>query len=323
MPSRALVCNLPLHACMRRQYITPLSRHRVVEFPRMQNKAWVLAACALVICAVLLLAPALGHLSFEPARRRAWGSGPDMPAILSGLHIDASTSVGEILAFWLAIVLPIALALLLLPPEMRKRLFQQLVRLALFVLALVLALRYRLIHIPQLDAGSIDPTSGGFQTLGAGPDDEVFVPPAIPPWMTYLISFLLMTVLAWALYRLYRRWESARERRASGLAGIAAVARDSLNGLTEGRQWGDVVVEAYARMTDAVRLARGLHREAAWTPREFAARLARNGLPSVAVDDLTRLFEAARYGETISDETARQRAASCLESILRACQTAA
>ncbi|HET6846615.1 MAG TPA: DUF4129 domain-containing protein [Anaerolineales bacterium] len=288
----------------------------------MRNRAWAVSACALVIMAVLLLAPALGHLRFEPAKKLAWGSAATMPAFLSELHIDESTSVGEILAFWLAIVLPVALALFLLPPEMRKRLLQQLIRLALFALALVLALRYRLIHLPELEGAVLDPSAGGFQTPAGPSQGDAFTPPVIPPWLMYLISFLFTALLAWGLYQLYRVWERARERRGSGLDAIAVAARDSLRDLAEGRQWGDVVLEAYARMTDAVRLARGLQRETAWTPREFAAHLAHKGLPRVAVDDLTRLFEAARYGGTTADANARHRAASCLESILQACRMA-
>ena len=77
------------------------------------------------------------------------------------------------------------------------------------------------------------------------------------------------------------------------------------------------------RMTDAVGLARGMHRDESSTPREFADRLARKGLPASAVDELTRLFEAARYGATGTDQTAHRRAAACLESILHACTAAA
>ena len=121
----------------------------------------------------------------------------------------------------------------------------------------------------------------------------------------------------------YRQIPRVMEKAGRHMEAIARAARISLDDLADGRQWGDVVVEAYARMTDAVRVARGMQRDAAWTPREFAEFLAHKGLPASAVNDLTRLFEAARYGGAIADEKARLRAASCLQSILQACKAAA
>lgn len=300
-----------------------LSRGWVVEFPRMRKRAWILAACVLVIAAILLLAPAMVHLRFEPARPHYGASDTTNPPVFSMPHIDESISVWQILAFWLALVVPILLALLLLPPEIRKRLLQQVIRFALFMLALVLVLRYRLIHLPEIEAAPLDPAAAGFQTLGGTAESEVFTPPIVPPWMTYIVSLMLVALLALGVYVLYRAWMRTHNRRLTGLDAIASAARLSLDDLADGRQWGDVVVEAYARMTDAVRVARGMHREAAWTPREFADRLAHKGLPASAVNDLTGLFEAARYGGAIADERARLRAASCLQSILQACRTAA
>jgi hypothetical protein len=289
----------------------------------MQNKVWILVACAVVVAAVLLLAPTLADLRFDPARPLTRAPGMGISAILPDLRIDESTSVWEILSYWFAIVIPIVLAVLLLPPELRKRVLQHVIRFAMLMLALVLALRYRLIHLPTIDAGGLDSGPTGFQTLAGPAESDVFRPPMVPPWMTYMISLLLVALLALGFCSAYRFWERTRRRRSSALETIAVAARLSLDDLAAGRKWGDVVLEAYARMTDAVRLTRGMHRDAAWTPREFAARLARKGLPAAAVDDLTRLFEAARYGGAIADETARHRAASCLDSILQACRAAA
>ena len=138
--------------------------------------------------------------------------------------------------------------------------------------------------------------------------------------VAYLISLLLVMILAMGLYLAYRFYLRHRPRPASPLDAIANIARDSLEDLVQGREWGNVIVAAYARMLEAVRTARDVHREQAWTPREFAARLARQGLPASAVDELTRLFEAARYGGQVADDDARRRAASCLESILQVCR---
>jgi hypothetical protein len=72
-------------------------------------------------------------------------------------------------------------------------------------------------------------------------------------------------------------------------------------------------------MSAAVRVRRGLQREAATTAREFAGRLTKAGLPSDSVAALTRLFESVRYGERASSEPDKREAVACLESILHAC----
>lgn len=282
-----------------------------------------MAACVLAIIVVLLLAPALGSLRFEPARPMTRSADVEWPQILSDLRPDDNSSLGEIILFWLALVVPAILVLLMLPPELRKRLLQHVIRFALFVLALVLALRYRLINLPEINSAELTSGQGGFQTPGDLGESGSFVAPSLPPWLIYLISFLLIALLTLGVYMIYRVWERNHSRRYSSLKVIAAVARQSLDDLAHGRQWGNVVVEAYARMTEAVQIARGVQRNDSWTAREFATRLASNGLPASAVHELTRLFEAARYGGTLADETATRRATSCLESILQACRTAA
>ena len=129
----------------------------------MKDRAWVLATCVLVIAAVMLLAPALNALRFEPARPMSRASDVARPSILSGLRMDDSTSVWEILFVWLAAVIPLIMVVLLLPPALRKRVLQHVIRFALFVLALVLALRYHLIHLPSIDSGDLAAGQTGFQ----------------------------------------------------------------------------------------------------------------------------------------------------------------
>ena len=72
-------------------------------------------------------------------------------------------------------------------------------------------------------------------------------------------------------------------------------------------------------MGEVVSARRGLQRADATTPREFAERLERAGLPADAVKRLTRLFEAVRYGSRLSDQSDVNEAVACLNSILQAC----
>jgi hypothetical protein len=72
-------------------------------------------------------------------------------------------------------------------------------------------------------------------------------------------------------------------------------------------------------MSNVVNSKRGLQREHAMTPAEFASRLERAGLPREPVDRLTRLFESTRYGSHKSGTPEITEAVTCLTSILKYC----
>jgi hypothetical protein len=72
-------------------------------------------------------------------------------------------------------------------------------------------------------------------------------------------------------------------------------------------------------MTRVVDARRGLFREYAMTPAEFALRLENAGLPREPVSRLTRLFEAVRYGARTSSQSDIDEAVACLTSILKYC----
>ena len=233
--------------------------------------------------------------------------------------MPSDTPVWKILLLWLVFVINLALFFFLLPPEARKRILRQVISFALGMLALLLALRYRVIQLPEIAANPAETAGSGLSQLAAGAALQSFQRPQVTPWMTYLISLAALWVLLIAAWLSYRWWRRRRSTGDASLASIADIARSSLDDLASGGQWGDVVIETYARMSDAVRARRGLQRGAATTAREFAGRLTKAGLPSDSVAGLTRLFESVRYGERTSSERDRREAVACLESILRAC----
>ena len=51
------------------------------------------------------------------------------------------------------------------------------------------------------------------------------------------------------------------------------------------------------------------------TPSEFAEALGRQGLPAGAINDLTHLFEAVRYGNQQPDPGMQQRALNAFRAI--------
>lgn len=286
----------------------------------MKRKGWILFFSLLALAALAMLASSLHNVHFEPGRPMASIKISDL-GILAPLTDGKSvnTPLWKIILLWTLFLLVTILFFYLLPPEVRKRVLMQAIRFGLTVFAILFALKNRIIELPNLNSGQ--PAEGNSPLIG-GPsnaDVPVFQPPTLTPWMVYLISLgvtLALLVLTWAAYRF---WTHFRARQISPLDAIAGVARTSLDDLAAGHDWGDVIIESYVHMSEAVSTRRGLARTEAMTPREFAARLERAGLPANAVSRLTRLFESVRYSAHHSSQADVNEAVACLNSILQAC----
>ena len=103
------------------------------------------------------------------------------------------------------------------------------------------------------------------------------------------------------------------------LTEIAEIARASLKDIASGQNSNNVIIQCYERMSHVVGAKRGLHREHAMTPTEFASRLERAGVPRGPILRLTRLFESVRYGGHASGQPEIDEAVACLTSILKYC----
>ena len=107
-------------------------------------------------------------------------------------------------------------------------------------------------------------------------------------------------------------------KRKSPLEEISAEANKVLDELQGGANLKDTVLRCYAEMSRVLQQRRGIRRARAMTPREFEIELMRYGLPDVEVNQLTRLFEMARYGNMPLGEREHSQALACLEAIIEA-----
>jgi hypothetical protein len=288
----------------------------------MNRKRWLLLFCFIVLGAITLLAGSLHEVHFQPGRSLPTSPTSDNPVIIQAPEVLADTPIWKILLFWLAFVVNLVLFFYLLPPEVRKRIIRQVISFASGVLILLIALRYRILQLPSLNGSPANQSGHPAAGLDSNQTAPIFHPPQVAPWMTYLISlglFLAFIILAWIAYRW---WVRTRARSTGSLHAIADIAQSSLNDLASGRDWGDVIIQSYARMIEVVSSKRGLQRYRAATAREFARRLEFAGLPADAVNRLTRLFESVRYGGGKSDQSDINEAADCLAAILHACGVA-
>ncbi|HTP00489.1 MAG TPA: DUF4129 domain-containing protein [Anaerolineales bacterium] len=285
----------------------------------MIGRRWLLILCVFVLAAVAVLASSLHDVRFQPARALSFDQpGAAAPLPLSAEEAVTQTPLWKVLLFWAAFVINLLLFFWLMPPDMRKKVIRQMLSLALGMLAVLLALRYSLIDLPFLKSKPVDPSDP--VPSGAGGDSPLpaFTAPHMAPWWVFAVSFLVLVSLLWLLWAAYRWWFRPA-RRHSELDAIRDIAQSSLGQIASGHDWGDVIIQSYVRMSEAVQAGRGLQRSRSSTPREFAERLEQAGLPAHAVQRLTRLFESARYGITGSSQDDIREAVACLNSILQAC----
>ncbi len=288
----------------------------------MNRKRWLLLFCFVVLAAMTLLASSLHDVHFQPGRSLPITQTSENPILLQAPEVLAATPLWKILLIWLAFVINLILFFYLLPPEVRKRIIRQVVSFAVGSLILLIALRYKILQLPSLLTDPVNLSDQPKSGSSSAQPPPIFHPPQITPWMTYLISLgilLAFLLLAWIAYRW---WIRSHTHRYASLSAIGDIAKSSMDDLASGRDWGDVIIQSYARMSEAVSAKRGLQRHEAATPREFARRLERAGLPAEAVNRLTRLFESVRYGTGKSDQSEVNEAVACLAAILQACGVA-
>lgn len=147
-----------------------------------------------------------------------------------------------------------------------------------------------------------------------------FAPPTLTSGSTLGTTLLLIFVVGILVVFIVNRAFDRFYRPPPGMDEIAEIARTALTGLSDGEASKNVIIRCYLDMNRMVGEKRGLVRENASTPAEFAGQLARMGLPRGAVDGLTGVFERVRYGGKEADANEIEEAKRCLTLILRACE---
>lgn len=297
----------------------------MVQSPSMKSQnigSTVLLTISIVaIISLVLLEAGLGSMRFnDPVMYERERSETIAVSVAALLDQIASVPMWKHIVFWIGIFFIVLLLTALLPPELRKKLLWSIVRLALFALAVFYIVQHR------EGLGILSSESAAFGEGISVPDPEsiappVFTPPDLPPMLTYFISVAVLLVTFGLLWFFGKKFASLRTRppAEASLDDIAAAARQSLDEMSSGSDWEDAIVRCYARMSEAVSRRRGLYRDSAMTPDEFASHLTRSGLPADSVRRLTRLFESVRYGARSAGDRERDEASDCLTDILRYC----
>ncbi|MBI5953751.1 MAG: DUF4129 domain-containing protein [Chloroflexi bacterium] len=289
-----------------------------------KDKRAILIVSFLALFSLVLLAGFIGEgMTFRPPRQLSREESEKVSIPVGSIIEDiANVPLEKQIAFLVMLFLFSVLIVYLLPPEMRKRFLKQFIRFVLGGLLLVYLLKLKpdlfqgLFPLFNLATGEEKSSSPGVSP------PPVFEPPQVSGWISYLITFGIILLVAFLFWQINRWWQLLKPmaKPPSPLDEIAEVARTSLRGLSSRHgSPQDRIIQCYADMSRVVDARRGLFREYAMTPAEFALRLENAGLPREPVSRLTRLFEAVRYGARISTQGDVDEAIACLTSILKYC----
>jgi hypothetical protein len=111
-------------------------------------------------------------------------------------------------------------------------------------------------------------------------------------------------------------WIFAPSRQETTIDRVGLEAEKARQALMSGLDMKDVIIKCYRQMSLAVEKEQGIEREDFMTTREFENLLEAAGLPHDPIHQLTRLFEAVRYGNWQSNRMDEQKAIHCLQAIV-------
>lgn len=272
-----------------------------------------LAICGLI--ALILLSASLRDFSFRTAESFPFNITQTKPSLLPDSP-EKTIPLWQLILFGVLLLFIVIFLYLLLDREMRKKLLYRMARMGLLMLSIWIALQY--VHRPTNSEPDVLPLAGKGQDLPNVPQTVMpeYVPPQINPWLVFAVSFgiaLVLVLIAWFFYT--RRPKTGQ----SSMDEIAGIAREARQSLQDGDDWDSAIVRCYVRMSEIVNRERGLVRQVAATPAEFALHLERSGLPGEAVRTLTHLFEGVRYGGKTTSAADRDMASAALSAILHYC----
>lgn len=284
----------------------------------LRKKKWFILLMGLAgLVALDFVAASLVNLRFEPARPFSFEWQPGGP-VAESPSLETDTSILEFIIYSYLFIVFISLIISLFRPELRKMLFKKLAQLAVFALAAYLLMS---VQFP-MDEGEVVSTIEPAPQTSAGnlPGiNDAFAPPQVNSWVQFAISFGITLGLVFALGWLALRLTAKKPQGGFILDEIATIARKTLREFESGQNWDEVIINCYIRMSEVASEQRGIYRQAAMTPLEFATKMEKAGLPAEAVRTLTNLFDEVRYGGRKADVQQRDLAVAALNAILMAC----
>jgi hypothetical protein len=268
------------------------------EANRPSLRILLIMAAALIV--LVLLAVSVSQLELQEgytvplADMEVGGILEDNPPTGSGEIFEAI--MRGILALTM-VALPIYVVISLFSPEGRRRLLR------LVILIAVLMLFISLLDDQQENPQEIvqeeetgmggDPLDVPMEDRDAKPLPEV--PEEAPPWVNTLVVMLLVGLVIAIVVGIYLFLDRRRRRRLSALDQVAEQAQDAIDKLRAGADFNSTILQCYYEMNRIISEELELRRSGSMTARDFEGFLIEKGMPYRPIDDLTKLFERARY----------------------------
>jgi hypothetical protein len=133
----------------------------------------------------------------------------------------------------------------------------------------------------------------------------------VPPSLLWVAGVILLAISVAVLMWVFTPSQPARP---IDLVGVEA--EKARQALIAGAGLKDVIVQCYIQMSRALKQEKGIERKDFMTTREFETLLESAGIPHAPLHELTRLFDAVRYGNWQPNATDEQKAMECLEAIM-------
>jgi len=274
-----------------------------------QTQKQTLFLVGFALLAVLLIAAGLPYLKLEPGLPiPGAASQPDTPTQAQSAA-PAVESVGlpllkGSLALAICLLLPYILYLLLCRADWKK-----IARLALILVACVAVFLLIPSFLPAAPT-TLPPEQGKAGQTGLTYSIAPIGSP--PPSLIWLVGAGLLVLLAAGGVYFYRR-----SLRLPAIDPLLDEAEQAVRALQAGQDLKSVILRCYLQMSLALQAQAGLERGPDMTPREFESLLAARGVPAAPVRQLTRLFEAVRYGHVPLGAPEEEAAVDSLTAITR------
>jgi len=281
------------------------------------RKLWTLVAAALAIVALFLLASSLSTVELLPGKPFPWGLFAMERGTAPGYGDmgDASFLV-TILRGVILVLVAVLIPYLIFSKEGRKRALRAFLQLLFFLFLMSFVAERLAENVAETPEGALT----GMSPLGEMP----FEPPPVyeigdlqdlTTALSLGIAVVLTVIILGALYLLWRRRRLMQD---DTLVDLAREAQDALDDIQAGGNLRNAVIRCYAEMSRVISEKRNIERGVTMTSHEFEERLVGAGLPKAPIQQLTRLFEDARYGDRDPGPAEEQRAVACLSAIVTA-----
>ena len=159
------------------------------------------------------------------------------------------------------------------------------------------------------------PTADSFTPVGipVSTPERVVTSPlgAAPPSLLWLVGIGLFVISVLVLV-----WIFKPSQQASPMDLVGLEAEKARQALKTGVPLKDVIIHCYIQMSLALKQEQGIERKDFMTTGEFENLLETAGVPHEPIHQLTRLFDAVRYGNWLPNPVDEQKAVQCLEAIM-------